>query len=90
MNIRVEYSSGVFEIKVSDQNETFASLRNTKTELNDHKRIQFRDHSGQSLEKCLVSLSKRLETFQVFKQFDVNDKLKMFLNIFESSYRKIC
>ena len=79
MNFTVECSSGVIEIKVSNNNVTFASLRVTKTKLNVHKRIQFRDHSGQSIENFRVSLSKRFESFQVFEQFDVNDKCKMFL-----------
>ena len=54
MYFRAEGSSGVIEIKVSDHNAIFVSLRITNTKLNDHKRIQFKDHSGQSLENFRI------------------------------------
>ena len=77
-NFRVECSSGVIEIEVFDNNAAFASLRITKLKLDVHKRIQFRDHSGQSLEKFRVSLWKRLILLISLNIF----------NILESSYRK--
>ena len=55
-NFRVQCSSCVIEIKPSDHKTTFASLRITKTKLNDHEWIQFRDHSGQSFKKIRISL----------------------------------
>ena len=53
---KVEWYFGVIENKVSDLNANFASIRTPKTKLNDHKRIQSRDHLGQSLEEFRVSL----------------------------------
>ena len=63
MNFRVECSSGVIQVEVSDHKANFADLRITKTKMNDHEQIQFRDNSGQSLGNFRVSLSNILNPF---------------------------
>ena len=78
-NFRVECSSGVIEVKVSDHNAILASLCITKTKLNDHKKSQFRDHSGQSLEKSFGLVYQNiLKSFRFLKSLMLMISLKYF------------
>ena len=52
--------------------------------------MKFRDHSNQSLSSFKQLLPEALESFNVFSNFSVDDKFKMWIKKIETSYNMHC
>ena len=86
VNTPLPNKSGVIKSSVSDNYAFFFfSLTNMNKELNSTEHIYFRDNSENSLNALKTHLSRSLISFNVFDNFNINNKL-IFFNLIYDSY----
>ena len=83
-------NSGSLECNISDHHAVFCTIPISQLSDEEIVEISFRNHSAQNILNFRHDLAKKLENFNTYDEFSINDRIKIFTNILQKSYTKCC